>query len=116
MAKEPREFRLPELGENIETGDVVSLLVSEGDEIRPEQNVVELETEKAVVEVPCPHAGRVEKIHVKLGDRVAIGDVILTLDESAGNGAGTASTPETATPETATPETATPETATPETA
>ena len=85
------EFKLPDLGENIEAGDVVSLLVGEGDEVQAEQNVIELETDKAVVEVPCPHAGRVDKIHVKAGDRVPIGAVILTLLDSAGNGSGESS-------------------------
>ena len=53
------DFKLPDLGENIESGDVVDVLVKEGDTIRPEQEVIELETEKAVMPVPCPYAGRV---------------------------------------------------------
>ena len=58
------DFKLPELGENITSGDVVNVLVHEGDQIVGNQPVIELETDKAVVEIPCPHAGKVVKIHV----------------------------------------------------
>jgi len=80
------EFKLPDLGENIESGDVVSLLVGEGDVIEANQPVVELETDKATVEVPCPLSGRVEKIHVQAGDTVSIGDVVLSVDENGEGG------------------------------
>jgi pyruvate dehydrogenase E2 component (dihydrolipoamide acetyltransferase) len=82
-----REFHLPELGENIEGGDVVNLLVAEGDAISAGQTVLELETEKAVVPVPCPHAGRVAKIHARKGARLSVGAPILTLEEGAAGGA-----------------------------
>lgn len=75
------EFKLPELGENITEAEVAELLVSEGDQIEAEQNVVELETEKAVVELPCPHAGTVAKVHVTEGATIKVGDVVLTIDE-----------------------------------
>ena len=78
------EFKLPDLGENIESGDVVGVLVSEGDEIQATQNVVELETDKATVEVPCPISGRVTKIHVKAGDTVPVGGLLLTVEAGAG--------------------------------
>lgn len=73
------EFKLPDLGENIDSGDIVSVMVAEGDEIQPNQAVVEIETDKAVVEVPCPKGGRVDSIHVSQGDTVAIGSPVLTL-------------------------------------
>lgn len=76
------EFRLPDLGENIESGDVVSLLVAEGDEVQADQPVLELETDKAVIEIPCPHAGRIAKIHVQVGDTVKIGEVLVTVEET----------------------------------
>lgn len=78
------EFKLPDLGENIESGDVVNILVSEGDVIEEEQNVLELETDKAVVEVPCSHAGKIKKIHVEPGDTVEVGTTVLTLEEGQG--------------------------------
>jgi pyruvate/2-oxoglutarate dehydrogenase complex dihydrolipoamide acyltransferase (E2) component len=55
------EFKLPELGENIISGDVVKVLVREGDTIAGNDGVVELETDKAVVEIPCPYAGKIIK-------------------------------------------------------
>ena len=76
------EFKLPDLGENIESGDVVSLLVREGDVINPDQPVVELETDKATVEVPCPIGGRVVKIHIHQGDTVPIGAPLLSIQQA----------------------------------
>ncbi|MGD0900226.1 MAG: biotin/lipoyl-containing protein, partial [Thermoguttaceae bacterium] len=77
------EFKLPELGENIHTGDVVNVLVHEGQEIAANDGVVELETDKAVVEIPCPHAGRVVKLLVKKGDTIRVGQPILTVAAAA---------------------------------
>jgi len=76
-----REFKIPELGENVESASVARILVSEGDRIEKDQNVVELETDKAAAEVPCDRAGTVEKIHVQEGDDVKVGQVLLTLSE-----------------------------------
>jgi pyruvate/2-oxoglutarate dehydrogenase complex dihydrolipoamide acyltransferase (E2) component len=73
------DFKLPELGENVHSGDVVNVLVQEGDTIAANDGVVELETDKAVVEIPCPHAGRVAKLLVKKGDTVKVGQAILTI-------------------------------------
>lgn len=81
------EFRLPDLGENIESGDVVSLLVKEGDLISPNQPVLEIETGKATVELPCPIGGRIEKIHVRPGQTVPVGCLLLTLAETAADAA-----------------------------
>jgi pyruvate dehydrogenase E2 component (dihydrolipoamide acetyltransferase) len=75
------EFKLPELGENIETGDVVKVLVSPGDALNKDQPVLELETDKAVVEIPSTVSGKVKELQVKEGDQVTIGQVILTLEE-----------------------------------
>ena len=74
------EVKLPSLGENIDSGDVLSVLVSEGDEISEDQGILEVETDKATVEVPAPQAGRVTKIHVSEGDTLNIGALILELD------------------------------------
>ena len=74
------EFKLPELGENIESGDIVNVLVNEGDEIAANDGVFELETDKAVVEIPCEHAGKIVKIHVRKGESVTVGQTLLTLD------------------------------------
>jgi len=74
------EFKLPPLGENVESGDIVSVLVREGDVIAANDGVLELETDKAVVEIPCPVAGKVKKVHVVKGGTVRVGDVLLTLE------------------------------------
>ncbi len=77
------QVKLPNLGENIESGDVVSVLVDVGDVIEREQGIVELETDKATVEVPSSAAGRVVEIHVREGDTVTVGGLILTLEDTA---------------------------------
>lgn len=76
------EFKLPDLGEGVEAGDVVSVLVSEGDTVEKEQGVVELETDKALIEVPCEVAGTITKIHVSAGDRVPVGATLITVEEA----------------------------------
>jgi pyruvate dehydrogenase E2 component (dihydrolipoamide acetyltransferase) len=78
-----KAFKLPEVGEGIETGTVVSLLVSEGDSIEVDQPLLELETDKAVVEVPSSVAGVVREIKVKAGDEVKVGAVVLVVDDEA---------------------------------
>ena len=88
------DFKLPDLGENIESGDVVDVLVKEGDTIRAEQDVIELETEKAVMPVPCPHAGVVRKVHVKKGDTVPVGAAVLTVEAAPADGAADGEKPE----------------------
>ena len=77
------ELKLPELGENVEKGDVVRVLVKAGDTIKKDQPVVELETDKATIEVPSDMDGTVADIKVKPGDRVKVGQVILTVEAAA---------------------------------
>jgi pyruvate dehydrogenase E2 component (dihydrolipoamide acetyltransferase) len=85
------EFKVPELGENVATGDVTKVLVNVGDTIAREQPVLELETDKATVEVPSSVAGVVKEIRVKKGDKVKVGAVVLTVDvPSPGKGGETA--------------------------
>jgi pyruvate dehydrogenase E2 component (dihydrolipoamide acetyltransferase) len=74
------EFKLPELGENIEQGDLVRLMVAPGATVSAGQSVMELETDKAVVEVPSSVTGTVQEIRVKEGDKIKVGQVIFTVD------------------------------------
>ena len=90
------DIKLPELGENIDQGDVISVLVSVGDTISLEQPILEVETGKAVVEVPASAGGKVEKIHVKAGDKVAVGTVVVTVEGDGGAPAAKADTPRAA--------------------
>jgi len=80
-----KEVKLPELGENIEVAMVVAVLVSPGDRVQKEQAVVEVETDKANVEIPCPYAGVVKEVLVEEGDEIKVGQIVLTVetDESA---------------------------------
>jgi pyruvate dehydrogenase E2 component (dihydrolipoamide acetyltransferase) len=86
------EFKLPELGENVEKGDVTRVLVAVGDVVKVDQSVVELETDKATIEVPTSVAGKVTAVRVKAGDKVKVGQVVLEID-SNGAGAPAAKTP-----------------------
>jgi len=86
------EFKLPELGENIEQGDLVRLMVAPGAVVSAGQSVMELETDKAVVEVPSSVTGTVQEIRVKEGDKIKVGQVIFTVE----NGAGAKPAPEPA--------------------
>jgi pyruvate dehydrogenase E2 component (dihydrolipoamide acetyltransferase) len=85
------DFVIPELGENVTGGDVVRILVKAGDVLKKEQPVLELETDKATIEVPSTVSGVVKDLKVKTGDKVKVGQVVLSVDESA-QGAGEAAT------------------------
>src|SRR5207247_8617152 len=73
------DVKLPELAEGVESGTVVSILVSEGQEIKKDQPFVELETQKAVGSIPSPESGTVSKIHVKEGMEVAVGQLLISI-------------------------------------
>lgn len=77
------EIRIPRLGEGADSGVVVSILVKEGDEVKKDQTVLELENEKAVAPIPSSDAGKVTKIHVKVGDKVSVGQSIMSLGGGA---------------------------------
>jgi len=81
-------MKLPEVGEGIEAGTVVAVLVKEGDRVEIDQPVMELETDKAVVEVPSSVAGVVEKVHVQVNAEARIGQVVLTVGEGAAAAGG----------------------------
>jgi len=93
------DFTLPELGENIAAGDVLRVLVKPGDMIAKDQPVLELETDKATIEVPSSVAGKVKDIKVKAGEKVKVGQAILSLDDGAApNAAAPAAKPPAAQP------------------
>jgi pyruvate dehydrogenase E2 component (dihydrolipoamide acetyltransferase) len=81
------EFKLPELGENIDSGDLVRLMISPGASIAEGQAVMELETDKAVIEVPSSVSGTVGEVRVKEGDKLRVGQVIFTVENGAGSAA-----------------------------
>lgn len=75
-----KEIKLPEISENVESGDIINVLVSEGDFIEKDQSILEMETEKAVFEIPSPVKGKVIEISVKTGETIKVGQVILKVD------------------------------------
>jgi 2-oxoisovalerate dehydrogenase E2 component (dihydrolipoyl transacylase) len=77
-----REFLMPDLGEGLTEGEIVQWLVATGDVVAVDQPIAEISTEKAVVEVPTPFAGRVAKLHGAPGDLVAVGTPLISIDVS----------------------------------
>ena len=73
------EFKLPELGENIESADIMKILVSAGDKVEVDQVLLEIETDKATVEVPAEFSGIVKEVKFKEGDTAKVGDIILVV-------------------------------------
>src|SRR5207247_6251256 len=81
-----RAFVLPDLGEGLTEAEIVKVLVQEGDLVREDAPLLEVETDKATVEIPSPVAGRVAKIHVQPGQTVKVGAVLVTFDAEGGAG------------------------------
>ena len=77
-------FKLPDLGENIESAEVVSVAAAVGDMIEADQTIIEVETDKAVTDVPAPIGGKLLEIAVAVGDKLAVGDIIATIEEAEG--------------------------------
>lgn len=84
------EFLLPDLGEGIHEAEVLGILVKEGEAVKEDQGIFEVETDKAVVEIPSPVTGMVEKIHVTVGQTVKVGMVMVTFSEAKGGQPGKA--------------------------
>ena len=74
------DIKLPDLGDGIESGDVINVLVKEGDRVAKDQGLIELETDKASVEIPTTEAGVVTKIYVKSGSTLAVGGPIVSIE------------------------------------
>jgi pyruvate dehydrogenase E2 component (dihydrolipoamide acetyltransferase) len=91
-----QEFKLPDLGEGIHEGEIVKVLVKQGDQIKEDQPILEVETDKATVEIPSPFSGTVTDVRVKQGDLVHVGDVMLVVGDGA---AAPAPAPEAKAPE-----------------
>jgi len=78
------EFKLPDLGEGIHEAEIISIKVKEGDTVKEDQPLFEVETDKAVVEIPSPYSGTVTKIHVEEGKVVTVGSVMISFDLGGG--------------------------------
>ncbi len=86
------EFKLPGLGENVKSGIATKILVKPGDSVKPNQTIVELETDKAVLEVPCSIQGVVTEVLIKQGGEVKVGQAVLKIDTQAQSGSAISTT------------------------
>src|SRR5699024_1768483 len=84
------EFILPDLGEGLTEAELISWKVAVGDTVHVDQMVVEVESAKSVVELPCPYAGRIVSLHAAAGDTVTAGQALLSVAEAGAGGAGQA--------------------------
>ena len=80
------EYKLPDLGEDIETGDVIGVYVGPGDSVSEDQPLLEIETDKAAIEIPSPSEGTIKEVHVNEGDTIKVGQLLVTIDDGNGNG------------------------------
>ena len=87
----PLEFRFPDTGEGIDAGELVQWYVSEGQDVREDEPMADVQTDKAVVTIPCPTTGRVLELRFAVGDTVAVGEVMAVFESADG---GTAARPE----------------------
>ncbi|SDX89773.1 2-oxo acid dehydrogenase subunit E2 [Halopenitus persicus] len=74
------QFALPDVGEGVAEGELVAWLVEEGERVEEDQSVAEVETDKAIVEIPAAYDGVVSRLHAEEGEVVPVGDVIVTFD------------------------------------
>jgi pyruvate dehydrogenase E2 component (dihydrolipoamide acetyltransferase) len=77
------EFKFPDVGEGITEGTIVRWKVKEGDSVKSDQVVAEIETDKAVVEVPCPKSGRITRLNHKEGEIIKVGEVLVVIDDGS---------------------------------
>src|SRR3989338_3137281 len=77
----PYEFKFPDVGEGIHEGEIVKWLVKEGDKINADEPLGEIETDKAIVEMPSPKSGKILKIHVQAGGIIHVGETMVTILE-----------------------------------
>jgi pyruvate dehydrogenase E2 component (dihydrolipoamide acetyltransferase) len=89
---DPKEIGLPDIGD-FESVDVIEILVAPGDEIKAEDPLITLESDKATMDVPAPFGGIVRQVTVKVGDKVAQGAVIALVDAESGTAAATPEQP-----------------------
>ena len=88
------EFRFPDVGEGIAQGEIVRWLVAQGDQVRADQPLVEVETDKAVVEIPAPRAGTILRLPVAAGGTIQVGEILAVIGDSDGSEGAPESPPE----------------------
>src|SRR5438874_10256727 len=85
-----QEFKLPDLGEGMQEAEVVEWLVKAGDTLKLDQTMLKVETDKAVVEIPSPVAGRIAEIRVQDGQVAKVGDVLVVFENATSANGGSA--------------------------
>lgn len=75
-----KEVILPKISENVDSGEVIDVLVEVGDSVDTDQSLIELETEKATFELPSPVKGKISEIEINKGDEVKTGQTIMKID------------------------------------
>lgn len=91
-----QEFKLPDLGEGIHEAQIINIMIHEGDTVREDQMVMEVETDKAAVEIPVPFGGRVAKVFVSTGQTVKVGQPLLAVETAGGRAAAPTAAPRAA--------------------
>ena len=76
------EFKFPDVGEGITEGEIVKWLIKEGDKVKQDQVIAEIETDKAIVQIPSPKEGTILRIHFNEGDTIKVGETLVTIGES----------------------------------
>src|SRR5215470_1110611 len=76
-----KEFRLPDIGEGIAEAEIAKWLVQEGASVKEDQEIVEIETDKAIVKLPSPYHGTISKLHAKEGDIINVGQVLVSFSD-----------------------------------
>lgn len=79
-----KEVKIPDIAENVETGVIAGILVSEGDKVSEDQSLVEIETDKATTDLPSPYEGTIEEIKISEGDEVKVNQVIMIIETEGG--------------------------------
>jgi len=87
------EFRLPDIGEGVAEGEVVKWFVQEGETVREDAPLVSVLTDKANVEIPSPRTGKVLRLHARVGEKVKVGGLLVTIDAAGAGPASSASPP-----------------------
>ncbi|MGD1054823.1 MAG: biotin/lipoyl-containing protein [Nitrososphaerales archaeon] len=87
------EFKLPDIGEGVAEGEILKWMVKEGDQIKEDQPLVEVMTDKVNVQIPAPKSGKVSRIVAKEGDIAKVGQTIMVMDDGS-TGAATPATPQ----------------------
>jgi pyruvate dehydrogenase E2 component (dihydrolipoamide acetyltransferase) len=97
------ELKLPDIGEGVSEGEILKWIAKEGDQIKEDQPILEVMTDKVNVQIPAPRSGRVVKILVKEGDVAKVGQVVMVIDDGSGSGTFTPPKPPAPQPHTGAP-------------